>query len=716
METFKYTIIRRPSSKPKRRRESHPITQSDLDALRNEITGSSAITDAMKEVDDSLTGISSSKQDKPAEGTSFVLNTELPDSIVATVKGDSALQELIRGQKGEKGDTPKLSLDNQYRLVADGTLVSQRSLKGRDGVDGVNGKNGKDGINGHSPVVEVRPDKYIYVDGKRQQYLKGDKGDKPTVRWDGTKLLVDNLQAVDLKGEKGDKGDKPSTSEIVSSSEMSAAIRDSTSQAVTDLSKTIKQDIKKLEERQDNQYTVQHYKRGDVRRGQIVSNHIVAGSTVVHHFVQLTDGKGRDVTVVDSYRVRWVVNRGRTRKPLERIVVGAYCDVTDKDIMPASQGTPATYSIDVETRFDGTWKAVSRETYYDIDPGDDRVTKANEGRGHIGDIHFQKGRVDFRKNELAQPHLSILEDDFEDLSDLLSEASQTSTPVNVSSLTLTEQQRQRSWSLDVRNDNTKVDIYISTLEVACYTPSMLQLEVDGVNLDTWQGRMVANNHGSQDPSTWTFDDVPYKGSNKHYQRILSKGRHTVTLSISSDGTATLKGVKVVQRYDKDVTQSLIAPNGLRFFGSANRYFNVDDRQVYFNDKNIPVLNPYTLRVKGGMQLDELDMPGVPICGATFNEHGTELKSFGRYAKRKGNEHAQAVYDRQAQCFKVYHSIGHTNYIPMVQVSGWADDNIKWSLTPRVYGVASDYFTLRILTNGDNPRAFGFSYVAFKTYG
>ena len=534
------------------------------------------------------------------------------------------------------------------------------------------------------------------------------------MRWDGTKLLVDNLQAVDLKGEKGDKGDKPSTSEIVSSSEMSAAIRDSTSQAVTDLSKTIKQDIKKLEERQDNQYTVQHYKRGDVRRGQIVSNHIVAGSTVVHHFVQLTDGKGRDVTVVDSYKVRWVVNRGRTRKPLERIVVGAYCDVTDKDIMPASQGTPATYSIDVETRFDGTWKAVSRETYYDIDPGDDRVTKANEGRGHIGDIHFQKGRVDFRKNELAQPHLSILEDDFEDLSDLLSEASQTSTPVNVSSLTLTEQQRQRSWSLDVRNDNTKVDIYISTLEVACYTPSMLQLEVDGVNLDTWQGRMVANNHGSQDPSTWTFDDVPYKGSDKHYQRILSKGRHTVTLSISSDGTATLKGVKVVQRYDKDVTQSLIAPNGLRFFGSANRYFNVDDRQVYFNDKNIPVLNPYTLRVKGGMQLDELDMPGVPICGATFNEHGTELKSFGRYAKRKGNEHAQAYRAYGSDFYRVYHTIGHSNYIPIVQVFGNTENDIRWNLTARVYSVSDDNFSIRIITNRDNPIRHGFSYVAFKT--
>ena len=109
------------------------------------------------------------------------------------------------------------------------------------------------------------------------------------------------------------------------------------------------------------------------------------------------------------------------------------------------------------------------------------------------------------------------------------------------------------------------------------------------------------------------------------------------------------------------------------------------------------------------------MPGVPICGATFETDGTQIRAFGRYANRNGYDYAQAVYDRQAQCFKVYHSIGHTNYIPLVQVSGWADDNIKWSLTPRVYGVASDYFTLRILTNGDNPKSIGFSYVAFKAY-
>ena len=102
--------------------------------------------------------------------------------------------------------------------MADGTLVSQRSLKGRDGVDGVNGKNGKDGINGHSPVVEVRPDKYIYVDGKRQQYLKGDtgaKGDKgtngkdghtPTLALDTSYRLVADGKLVSSHSLKGPKG------------------------------------------------------------------------------------------------------------------------------------------------------------------------------------------------------------------------------------------------------------------------------------------------------------------------------------------------------------------------------------------------------------------------------------------------------------------------------------------------------------------------------
>ena len=64
------------------------------------------------------------------------------------------------GDKGEKGDKPVLSLDSQYRLLADGALVSAVSLKGDKGdrgetgargATGQTGPKGDKGEPGHSP-------------------------------------------------------------------------------------------------------------------------------------------------------------------------------------------------------------------------------------------------------------------------------------------------------------------------------------------------------------------------------------------------------------------------------------------------------------------------------------------------------------------------------------------------------------------------------------
>ena len=93
------------------------------------------------------------------------------------------------GAKGEKGDKPVITLNDKYQLLADGELLSQQSLKGRDGVDGINGKDGQDGAkgadgkdgekgaDGHTPEIHVGTDYYIYVDGVKQRYIRGQKGE-----------------------------------------------------------------------------------------------------------------------------------------------------------------------------------------------------------------------------------------------------------------------------------------------------------------------------------------------------------------------------------------------------------------------------------------------------------------------------------------------------------------------------------------------------------
>ena len=192
---------------------------------------------------------------------------------------------------------------------------------------------------------------------------------------------------------------------------------------------------------------------------------------------------------------------------------------------------------------------------------------------------------------------------------------------------------------------------------------------------------------------------------------------------SGDSGATVNGLRVRRRYDTGAQQSALTQSGLRLFASPDRYFDVDYRKsvLYSAPNRLSTWqsNPYLVRIKGGAKVDkltveELDAPGVPLCGASFNERGGQIKAFGKYAKRRGQSLALAVYDQGMAAFKVYHSIGHTNYIPIVQVSGWASNDINWSLTPRVYNITSEYFVVRILTNNDNPTARAISYVAYKT--
>lgn len=68
--------------------------------------------------------------------------------IVREHKGNTVWE--VYDIKGDKGDTPNLSLDEQYRLVADGVQVSPLSLKGEPG---------------HSP----KPDEVLSTDSFRQQ-------------------------------------------------------------------------------------------------------------------------------------------------------------------------------------------------------------------------------------------------------------------------------------------------------------------------------------------------------------------------------------------------------------------------------------------------------------------------------------------------------------------------------------------------------------------
>lgn len=125
-------------------------------------------------------------------GQTIVADNTCINIFNADNRGDTPYDFSIWDIKLEQGDTPTayiphpkditpvLSLDEQFRLVADGKLVSAVTLKGRDGEDGAKGADGKDGekgADGHTPEIHVGTDYYIYVDGVKQRYIRGQKGE-----------------------------------------------------------------------------------------------------------------------------------------------------------------------------------------------------------------------------------------------------------------------------------------------------------------------------------------------------------------------------------------------------------------------------------------------------------------------------------------------------------------------------------------------------------
>lgn len=403
------------------------------------------------------------------------------------------------------------------------------------------------------------------------------------------------------------------------------------------------------------------------------------------------------------------------------------------------------------------------------DTGREEVAIHHNGTGHFGDIYLQGNRIDYKNSPTAQPYLSVGSANATFIDDFVGSVRTDDTPINESRVEL-EYEKRDEWirTFEAIGDDTKVTITIDKLVANVYkdgltlgyskVESFLNLSLDGKLIDDWQGFFEIDlpnpepnpfkpSPDSSEPRPHTptlslmqiraggrFVERPAEASNLVYTLYVPKGRHTLKLAIvgNNGGSATIEGIRLSRYYDSGATQTYIRGSGLRFFGSADRYVDIDYRdrlrREYILDFGgtsqthaYQFTNPYTMRVKGGLKVDrleveELDMPGTPLCGATFNQYGTEVKSFGKYKNRRGQNRASADYDNSqgVRCYKVYHSIGHTNYFPIVQLTGSHSNNDMWNLTPRVYGIEADCFYLRIFTNNDNPTQNGFSYVAFKT--
>ena len=85
--------------------------------------------------------------------------------------------------------------------------------------------------------------------------------------------------------------------------------------------------------------------------------------------------------------------------------------------------------------------------------------------------------------------------------------------------------------------------------------------------------------------------------------------------------------------------------------------------------------------------------GAVLCGGRVDEKGYFESSFGKYKNKQWESNPRAEYDKTNHIFKVYHSIGHQNYTPIVTSAAGA-----WGDVPQVVGVWSYSFDIKFISS------------------
>lgn len=273
----------------------------------------------------------------------------------------------------------------------------------------------------------------------------------------------------------------------------------------------------------------------------------------------------------------------------------------------------------------------------------ENVAINHNGTGHFGNLYFEGNQIDFRIDQKTDPYLSVGAEEADFIDNFINSARVDNTPVSIRSTALPDRNKLPDSSaytlvrtLSVANEGTRLTISIDNLKVETYKPNKAYLVLDGVVLDTWQGHISTGIARLPDGTVEANPTpVPYTASNLIYERTVAKGTHMIQIILESPNSSdkvTLSGVKVRQRYDTGLQQSLLTKSGLRLYGSPDRYLDVDYRKQYYNTaRGIAVgwvTNPYTLRVKGGAKIDRLEVDKITGAGAKLSPIVTPQLSWG----------------------------------------------------------------------------------------
>ena len=388
--------------------------------------------------------------------------------------------------------------------------------------------------------------------------------------------------------------------------------------------------------------------------------------------------------------------------------------------------------------------------YSHSDSNSEAVAIRHDGTGHFGDIHLNGDRIDYQKTQDANPYLTVGRGTYGTIEEVIRKNDYRAyNPSNITNKSFdynpdrnTGDEQVSTVEIEVANDNTKVTITVELMQVDTRTyaknpdkPGWVHTELQAkLNGHHIKGVMEMYNYGytkemPADPEYssehWDSNREPGRPTDETGRRewrlvkgnkssrsvehsvILPKGTHQLefvfTQVASSDkhslpATARVEGIKVLQEFKTDFKQALISPTGARFYGGRDRYFDIN----YNAYSNAP-----TAQLTGGLKVDYIDMPGVPLCGAMVTKSGSIVKSFGKYKNKRGEGYPRVSYSYSTRTYTVYHSIPHSNYIPMLTVG-----NCHYSDQANYRNISAYSFDVNITNYQMAYQQQDFSYICF----
>lgn len=302
MKEYQYSIIRREPRNPKRHRKGRGVSQSDLEALKNELEGNNKDADLIiSDIRDSISDLDSlsvSIEDFASSATDIKQRLEGAEQSIAG-KLDSSVFEKFKAEDFKGAINGKLDTSTFDKFKAEEYKDTTDRLATAEG------------------AIRGKLDSSSFEDWKT--------GDYSNRLSDIDKLLAGKQAAGNyLSQEDFDKFKK----------------------GLTDTADDTKKELDNLK----SNYKVVVSKRGEIRNGKVYDGVDNNGSKAILHTAQIYTLFGEDATVSQGENLTWTVNKGRTTAPLERKVPGIACYVTEADFV-YNQFDLHHYDIQLDSNF-----------------------------------------------------------------------------------------------------------------------------------------------------------------------------------------------------------------------------------------------------------------------------------------------------------------------------------------------------------------------------